>query len=229
MTKKRIFLIDRHALVRDALQHLINAQPDLSVCGESQCCQESLPYVTAARPDLAIIEPLCRTGFRFDVITCLRANQSAPRILAISMGEEALYAERALRAGADGYLSKDHPTAAILAGIQQVLRGEVCLPKPVADAIVRRITVTPCDLTKSTVPVEQFSDRELEIFRRIGQGQATGQIAKQLSLSVSTVETYRLRLKEKLGLKTGPELNRCAVCWVENDSPHTSANSIPIR
>ena len=131
------------------------------------------------------------------------------------MGEESVYAERVLRAGANGYLSKDHSGLEILTGIRQVLRGEVCVSKLITDNIMRRITGTAAPVTPVAVPVEEFSNRELEIFRLIGQGHTTGQIAKNLNLSVSTVETYRQRLREKLGLKTGAEVTHRAICWVE--------------
>jgi LSD1 subclass zinc finger protein len=121
-----------------------------------------------------------------------------------------------LRAGATGYLSKDHSSAELLEGIQQVLRGEICVAKAVAIALLHRAAATPPGAKSSAVPVERFSDRELQIFRLLGLGQSTGQIAKQLCLSVNTIETYRRRLKEKLTLATGAELVRCATCWVQD-------------
>jgi len=215
MTKKRVFLIDRHALAREGLRCLINAQPDLTVCGEIPSCQDSLPKVVAVRPDLVVIEPFCRSGFCCEFITDLRKLHPVPLILAVSMGEEATYAERILRAGANGFLTKDHSGPEILAGIRQVLRGEICVSHAMAATILQRLTGTTAKAAQSAGLVDQLGNRELEIFRLIGQGQSTRQIAKNLNLGVSTVETYRSRLRLKLGLKTGAEVTRRAICWVE--------------
>ncbi len=216
ITKKRIFLVDRHALMRDGLRDLINVQPDLTVCGELPSCQEGLAIVTAARPNLVVLEPFCRSGFCAEFITNLCALRPAPQILVVSMGEESIYAERVLRAGANGYLSKDRSGAEILAAIRQVLRGGTAISKSINDLLLQRLTIPSAKTVLADGIVDEFSNRELEVFRLIGQGQTTLQISQNLHLSISAVETYRLRIREKLGLKTGTELTYRAICWVES-------------
>ena len=216
MNQKRVFLIDRHVLWRMGLRALVNAQAHLTVCGESDCCSDVLRNLSARQPNLVILEPLCRTGFRTDLITKLRVLNPAPQVLAISMGEELVYAERILQAGANGFLSKDQSPEEILAGIHQVLQGEVCVSKTIMDLILRRQILPDAKVARFSVPVEKFSNRELEVFRRCGHGQTICQIAKELHLSTSTVETYQLRLREKLGMKTGAEVTHQAIRWVEN-------------
>jgi DNA-binding NarL/FixJ family response regulator len=213
--KTKVFLIDRHAVTRAGLRHLVGTQLDLTVCGECHCCQEGAIQLAALDPDLVVMEPLCRTGLRTDVIARLRHEYPELLIFGLSVGDDATHAERVLRAGANGYLSKDHNAEEILAGIRQVLDGNICVAKSVTNILLRKLTDAPGPATPTAVPVDHFSDRELEIFNMIGLGQATGQIAAHLNLSISTVETYRLRLKEKLHVTTATELNRCAICWVE--------------
>ena len=216
MTKKRIFLVDRQALAREGLRSLIAAQADLTCCGERAACQASLPALTAARPDLVVIEPLCSDGFCTDFITDVRALRPAPRVLVVSMGEEVTYAERVIRAGANGYCSKDRSGTEILAAIRQVLRGETAISKSINELLLQRLTTAPNNTVLADAVVDEFSNRELEVFRLIGQGQTTDQITQKLRLSGSAVDTYRFRLREKLGLKTGAELTYRAICWVES-------------
>jgi len=216
LTKQRIFLVDRHALAREGLRSLIDAQADLMCCGERAACQESLPVLAAARPDLVVIEPLCADGFCTDFITKVRARRPAPRILVVSMGEEVTYAERVIWAGANGYCSKDRSGAEILAAIRQVLRGETAVSKSINELLLQRLTTAPAKTVSADAVVDVFSNRELEVFRLIGQGQTTDQISQKLRLSSSAVDTYRLRVREKLGLKTGTELTYRAICWVES-------------
>ena len=202
---------------REGLRSLITAQSDLTVCGEHHSCQESRLDIAATRPDLVVFEPFCRAGFSTDLIIHLSTLRPRPLACAVSIGEESLYAERALRAGANGYLSKACSSAEILTGIRQVLHGETYVSKSPAADIIEPQTSRAAKTTPSTVPVELFSDRELSIFRLIGQGKTTIQIAKFLHLTVSTVGTYRHRLREKLGLKTGLEVTHCAIGWVEDE------------
>jgi DNA-binding NarL/FixJ family response regulator len=215
MEKKQIFLIDRHAITREGLRCVIERQPDLMVCGDSQCCQSCRPDLIKLKPDLVVMEAFCHTGFRTDAIVQLRQQSPRLGILVVSTGADVVYAERCLRAGASGYLSKDHSVAEILDGIRKVLRGEIAVAPSISNAILNKWAVGDGARITSTVPVELFTDRELEVFQLIGEGHGTGQVAKKLNLSVSTVETYRQRLKEKLNLATGAELVRCAVCWVQ--------------
>ena len=214
MARNRIFLIDWHAVSREGLRSLITAQADLTVCGEHHSCQECRPDVVAARPDLVVLEPFCQAGFCADFITHLSALRPRLLVFAVSIGEDSRYAERALRAGANGYLSKACSSAEILVGIRQVLQGEPYVSAPLAAEIMQRLTSRAAKTTPSTGPVELFSNRELAIFRLLGQGKTTSQIAKYLHLTVSTVETYRHRLREKLGVKTGTEVTHRAICWV---------------
>jgi len=209
----RVLIVDDHPAVREALTIRIAAQPDLVVCGEAADPTEALRLAAATDPDVAVIDIALRTGNGIDLIKRLKARSDKFRAIVWSMYSEDLYAERALRAGAMGYINKEHATSEIIDAIRQVLDGKVYLSPAMTEKLLKR-AIGHLGQDSGRAPIDTLSDRELDVFRLIGQGRKTQEIADQLHLSVKTVETYRDRIREKLDLKDGSELARCAVQWV---------------
>ncbi len=215
--KKRIFLVDDHPLVREWLTNLIRQQPDLDVCGEAETGRESMSAILALRPDVAIIDISLKDSSGIELIKNLKETCPGVAVLVLSMHEEAHYVERALRAGARGYIMKRDSTRKVIGAIRQVLAGEMALTESLAMAMASQLFSTK--KTGSQSPVEQLSDRELEVFESLGQGRGTRQIAERLHVSVKTVQAYCARIKEKLNLSSATELVREAVRWLENRKP----------
>jgi DNA-binding NarL/FixJ family response regulator len=209
----RVLIVDDHPAVREALTIRIAAQPDLEVCGEAADANEALRLAAATDPDVAVIDIALKTGNGIDLIKRLRARNENVRAIVWSMYSEDLYAERALRAGAMGYINKEQATGKIIEAIRQVLDGKMYLSAAMTEKLLKR-AVGQAGRESGRSPIDTLSDRELDVFRLIGQGLKTQNIAAQLHLSIKTVETYRDRMREKLDLKDGSELARCAVQWV---------------
>jgi DNA-binding NarL/FixJ family response regulator len=218
-TKKqaRILIVDDHPAVREALTIRISRQPDLEVCGESADMSEALRLIANIQPDVAVIDISLKTGNGLDLIKRIKDRNDGVRILVWSMHSELLYAERALHAGALGYINKDQATDKIVEAIRRVLQGKVWLSEAMAERLLQR-TVGAGRQKVMHSSVDTLADRELEVFLLIGQGVKTADIAERLRLSVKTVETYRDRIRQKLDLNDGAELARYATQWVlEND------------
>jgi DNA-binding NarL/FixJ family response regulator len=213
--KHRILLVDDHPITRAGLAHLIHYEPDLEVCGQAGSAVRALTDVAALAPDLVVVD-ICLAGGTcgLELIKDLAARHPRLRMLTLSTCEESLYAERALRAGARGYLMKQEPTERVLAAIRSVLAGEIFLSKAMQDKILRR-AVKP-DAQPLAPDIAQLSDRELEVYSLLGQGHGTRQIATELHLSISTVENHRSHIKDKLHLNTAPELVQHAIEWFHN-------------
>jgi DNA-binding NarL/FixJ family response regulator len=214
-TKKqaRILIVDDHPAVREALSLRIGRQADMAVCGEAADVAEALRLVAQTRPDVAVIDISLQAGNGIDLIKRIRDRDERVRMLVWSMHGESLYAERALRAGALGYITKDQATDRIVDAIRRVLAGKVWLSDTMAERLLQRAVGTgQTAMTRSAL--EALADRELEVFRLIGQGVKTADIAERLHLSVKTVETYRDRIRHKLQLADGTELARYATQWV---------------
>jgi len=211
--RARILIVDDHPAVREALALRIGRQPDLEVCGEAADTSEALRLVADAEPDAAVVDISLKTGNGIDLIKRIKDRNDHVRILVWSMHSESLYAERALRAGALGYINKDQATGRIVEAIRRVLAGKVYLSDAMAERMLQRaIGAGRQEVTRS--PVDALADRELEVFRLIGQGVKTAEIAERLHLSVKTVETYRDRIRQKLDLTDGTELAHYATQWV---------------
>jgi DNA-binding NarL/FixJ family response regulator len=208
----RVLIVDDHPAVREALAIRIAAQSDLEVCGEAADATEALRLAAATDPDVAVIDIGLKAGNGIDLIKRLRARNKQFRAIVWSMYSEDLYAERALRAGAMGYINKEQATGRIIDAIRQVLDGKIYLSAAMTEKLLHR-AVGQAGQDSGRSSIDSLSDRELDVFRLIGQGQKTQEIADQLHLSVKTVETYRDRIREKLDLKDGSELARCAFHW----------------
>jgi DNA-binding NarL/FixJ family response regulator len=207
----RVFIVDDHPLVREGLTALFAGQPDLEVCGEADDLAPALDLVKAKKPDVVVVDVSLKSGSGIDLIKQLKARDADCKILVSSMYDESLYAERALRAGAMGYINKQEMPQKVLDAVRQVLDGKMYLSPAMTDRMLHR-AVRRDDTPAS--PVSALSDRELEIFQLVGRGQTTRQIANALHLSVKTVESHRENIKTKLNLTNSAELVRQAVQWV---------------
>lgn len=213
--KHRLFLVDDHPVTREGLTRLINLEPDLEVCGQAGTAARALAMLDSAKPDLAIVDVSLAAGpSGLELVKDIAGRRERLPMLVLSTHDESLYAERALRAGARGYVMKQEPMERVMDAIRQVLRGGVYLSERMTARVLHKMTQNEVPPTASEI--EQLSDRELEVFRLIGQGCGTRQIASRLHLSVSTVETHRAHIKEKLHLQRAPELVRRAVEWVHS-------------
>lgn len=208
----QIFIIDDHPIVRKGLTELINQEEDVRVCGEAADGPSALELLKTKKPDIILVDLSLKGMSGLDLIEQINQRYSKIPILVLSMLDESLYAERALHAGARGYVMKQEGTEKLLASIRQVLKGEICVSDDVSSKMLLRLS-TPRN-TRSKNPIENFSNRELEVFQLIGEGLSTRTIAEKLCLSIKTVETYREHIKEKLNLTKAPELIRQAVQWV---------------
>ncbi len=215
--RARVLVVDDHPPVREALALKIGRQPDLEVCGEAADTSDALRLVAETEPDVAVIDISLKTGNGIDLIRRIKDRNEHIRILVWSMHSESLYAERALRAGALGYVNKDQATEKIVQAIRRVLEDKVYLSEGMAERMLHRaVGVEREGMTRS--PIDALADRELEIFRLIGQGVKTAAIAQRLNLSVKTVETYRYRIRHKLGLIDGAQMAHYATRWIlENE------------
>lgn len=211
--RRRILLVDDHPFMRAGLGQLIDCQPDLVVGGEAGNPAEALQALARQRPDLILTDLTMpgRSGLEF--IKDLRAAHPEVPILVVSMHDEAVYAERALRAGARGYIMKEAGGENLLGAIRQVLRGEIYVSHKMSARILE--AVSSRRPRGSSSPIEQLTDREFEVFQLIGQGKSTREIAAELHLSPKTVDVHRGHIKEKLGLRDVTALIRHAVRWVE--------------
>jgi DNA-binding NarL/FixJ family response regulator len=210
-----VFLVEDHPITREGFAQLINFQEDLHVCGEAGSVGRALAGIETTKPDLVIVDISLIESNGLELIKALMARCPALAILVLSTHDETLYAERAVRAGARGYVMKQAPTIEVMKAIRAVLSGELYLSENMRSRMVRQ------HLRGKTAPrqsdVEVLSDRELEIFEMIGNGRTTRQIALKLHLSISTVETHRAHIKEKLRLANSVELVRHAVEWIARD------------
>lgn len=210
--KRRIMIVDDHPVVRQGLAQLIAQQPDMEICAEAESVAGAFRTYLTASPDLTVIDLSLSDGSGIELIKEIKARNENARMLVTSMHDESLFAERVLRAGAKGYVSKQEATTNLLDAIRQVLDGRVYLSSSMSDQMLHRM-VAGNDVSEQS-PIDSLSDRELEVFEMIGQGLTTRQIAAKLDLSPKTVETYRENIKAKLNLANGTALTRHAVQWL---------------
>lgn len=211
--KIKILLVDDHPLVREGVANLIRQQQDLEVCGEAASEPEALQLIGCAQPDVAVLDLSLENGSGLELIKNVKAMHPAVAMLALSMHDESLYAERALRAGARGYLMKREAARKVIQGIRAVLAGQLFVSEKIAASLAERFVE---GRKRVTSPVDQLSDRELEVFQLLGHGQSTRQIADHLHVGFKTVQAYSARIKDKLDLANATELLRAALQWNEN-------------
>lgn len=210
----RIVIVDDHPVVRFGITQMIEAEEDLTVCAEAESAREGLEKVKAEKPDLVIVDLSLKEASGLDLIKAIKAALPGQPVLVLSMHDEALYAERSLRAGARGYVMKQAGTETLIKAIRAVLSGRIHLSDEAASSMIGRITAGAEG--EEPTPVSMLSDRELEVFEMIGRGKKTRQIADGLGLSVKTIETYRANIKQKLNLENASQLASHATVWVNS-------------
>ena len=211
--KSKVFLVDDHPLVREHLTALLQREPDLEVCGQAADAPTALSLIPNQAPDLVILDISLKHSHGLELLKDLKSLRPRLPVLVLSMHDETLYAERALRAGAMGYITKEEATVNVLSAVRKVLAGQVYLSERMAGRMMHKMvnggTVQPASLS------EALADRELEVFEMVGRGLGTRQIAEELRLGIKTVESYKARVKEKLHLADGNELLQHAIQWVQ--------------
>ena len=207
--KAKVLLVDDHPVVRQGLGQLINEEPDLSIVGEAEDFQQALAAIDTANPDVAIVDISLKDRSGIELIKEIRAKRPELPILVLSMHDESLHAERVLRAGALGYVMKQEPQETVMTAIRRVLKGETYLSEKMAAKLLRSFTGNRGKA--DAPPLERLSDRELQVFRMIGQGHNVKDIAEALFLSPKTVETHKEHIKQKLNLASSNDLLRYAI------------------
>ena len=210
-SKYRILVVDDHPIVRQGLALLIDQEPDLMVCGEAEEAESALAAIATTRPDVLLLDISLPGPDGIELLKTIRSTDPALPVLVLSMHDEATYAERALRAGANGYIMKQEATENVLVALRRILRGELYVSERVASTMLRQIASSVGKPGRA--PIARLSDRELEVFRLIGEGHGTRQIAVELHLSVKTVESYQAHIKEKLALQSARDLVQRAIEW----------------
>jgi len=210
MRQANIFIVDDHPLVRHGMHQLIEGEPELRVCGESASVQETLQQLTNTMPDLAVIDLSLPDGNGLELIKHLLARFPKLSILISSMHDESMFAERALKLGAKGYITKSATGDEVLNAVRQILNGGTYISKQLSEQLANNNN--GLELAEQS-PVNLLSNRELEIFELIGRGLNTGDIARNLNLSIKTIESHRANIKKKLGVETAGELTRYAIQW----------------
>jgi DNA-binding NarL/FixJ family response regulator len=207
--KKTVFIVDDHPLLRKGLGMLINREPDLMVCGEAEEAQTAIKAIAATRPDILIVDISLNGPDGLDLLKQIRTLYPDLPVLILSMHDESIYAERALRARANGYIMKQEATEKVLIAVRCILRGEIYLSDRMSRKLLNQYISGASTVTTSQLSA--LSDRELEVFRLIGEGHATREIAEKLHISIKTVETYQAHIKDKLSLRSGRELLQHAI------------------
>lgn len=213
--KSRVLIVDDHPIARYGIAQLINHEPDLSVCGEAEDAHTGLEAVGASKPDLVIVDLLLKGQDGFELIKNIKAQYEKLPILVLSMYGESPYAERAFRAGARGYIVKREATEQVVKAIRRLLSGDIYVSDQLAARLAKQMVERRLDAGESAV--DSLSNRELQVFRFIGQGYRPSQIADALRISEKTVESYRARIKEKLQLKDATELLQHAIQWAQGE------------
>jgi len=214
-SKRTVFVIDDHPIVREGLTQLINREPDLTVCGTAEDIYEALKAMQTLKPDIALADISLKGADGIELIKNLKIRMPALPVLVLSIHDESIYAPRALRAGARGFIMKQEATENVLLALRRVLSGEIYLSKRMANKMLQQFVGAPGIAQKFSI--DRLSDRELEVFRLIGQGHGTRRIAEELRLSVKTVESYREHIKEKMTLSDASELVQHAIQWLQRE------------
>ena len=211
--RHQILVVDDHPIVRQGLRRLIDQQRDLAICGEAESLHEAEAAIRKLKPDLVIIDVSLKQGDGIEVVKEARARSPNLPILVLSMHDEAIYAERVLAAGANGYIMKQADAEELLLALRRVLGGGIYVSEAIGNTMIRKLTAGGRYVASN--PIERLSNRELQILQLIGSGLSTRQAAQALELSMKTIETHRERIKRKLHLATGSQLVQYAVNWSE--------------
>jgi DNA-binding NarL/FixJ family response regulator len=209
----RILIVDDHPIVRLGIRQMLAADPGLAVCGEAGTAAAACELVETCKPDLALIDLTLERGNGLELIRSIHARAPQVRVLVLSMHDEALFAERALRAGARGYIMKQEAIDGLVHAIREVLNGRRFISRPLSQRMLERLDPNPPSAESDEGRLGNLTDRELEVFELIGRGFSTSVIAERLNVSVKTVETYRSNIRSKLDLESAVDLVRFATAW----------------
>jgi DNA-binding NarL/FixJ family response regulator len=215
MAKRKVLVVDDHPLIRQGLAMLINQQQDLEVCGEAEEAIAAMKNIEQTRPDIMILDISLKGPDGLELLKTIRATDPDLPVLVLSMHDENIYAERVLRCRANGYIMKQEATEKVLVALRRILNGDVYLSDNMSKKMLQQYIDGAPPVLQSRIAT--LSDRELEVFCRIGEGRATREIAEELHLSIKTVETYQAHIKGKLGLRSGRELIQHAIQWKINE------------
>lgn len=215
----QIFVVDDHPVMRRGYAYLIGAEADLDICGEAESAREALDRIPDADPDLAIVDLTLKGMGGLELIKRLQTQHPGILTLVVSMHDETLYADRALRAGARGYIMKSEVESAVVEAIRRILNGGVYVSEELSTKIL--LQYAGAAPTEEESPLERLSDRELEVFEYMGRGFTTREIADKLALSPKTIDSYRSRIKDKMAIDSNNELTRRAILWVESQDRET--------
>lgn len=207
----KILLVDDHPAILESLAHRLKQEPDFQVCAGASNGREALKAIAEHQPDLVILDLSLPDNHGLELIKDIRSQHPSVRLLIFSMHDESLYGERALRAGAQGYLMKHEPPEKVHEAVRKVLDGKMAVSEDLMQKMLGHVTGSR---NGSLNPVDLLSDRELEVYQMIGMGLGTKEIAYRLGRSIKTVETHRMRIKEKLGIGSAPELIAVAASWI---------------
>jgi DNA-binding NarL/FixJ family response regulator len=210
----RIMIVDDHPIFRKGLAQLIGEESDMEVCGEAEDVPTAKKLFERLKPDMVIVDLSLKGASGLELIKYIHELSPGRPVLVISMHDEQVYAERALKAGARGYIMKQEMTGKVVTAIRQVLNGKMFFSEDIVDSILGRVAVASTSVHKD--PVSTLSDRELEVFTFIGKGLGRKEMASLLNVSIKTIGTYREKIKEKLSIRSSPELARRAVEWVQS-------------
>lgn len=213
--RTKILIVDDHPMLRHGLAQLINQEADLSVCGEAEEAHKAVEAIAALKPDMVIVDISLKSIDGIELIKRIKVQDETLPILVLSMHDESLYSERALRAGARGYIMKEEANEQVVMAIRQVLSGEIYVSDKMRTKLLRKIVDRR--LAAGDSLIDDLSDRELEVFRLIGRGYRTRKIAEVLHVSVKTVESYREHIKQKMKLRDATELLQQAIQWVQSE------------
>lgn len=212
VAKKRILVVDDHPLLRHAVVDLVNRQPDMTVCGEADCISKADSLMRSSEPDLVLLDLRMGNGDTMHLIKTIRASHPEIRVLVLSQHDELLLAERCLRAGADGYITKLEAISEVINAIRCVLRGETYLSRTMAIALLGKASYVKRSRPQNGI--EALTDRELHVFQLIGAGLGTTKIALELGVSPKTIEAHKEHIKTKIGAANAQELLRAATAWI---------------
>jgi DNA-binding NarL/FixJ family response regulator len=222
--RTRVMIVDDHALLRNGMKMMVENEPHLEVCGEAEDEAGAMEVFRTARPDLVIVDVSLNKGNGLEVIKRIKGHDPSARTIVLSMHDERIYGERALRAGAMGYVSKQDPAGTLLVAIEHVLRGEMFFSDQLTQRLLRSAAGSAAEAGVS--PVDRLADRELEAFELTGQGLTTRQIAERMHISTKTVDRYRENIKKKLNFATSNELARFATLWFEQSRTPDKTKSV---
>jgi len=210
----RVLVVDDHPIFRHGITHLISTEADLEICGEASSARDALSVMRSAAPDVAVVDISMPGTNGIDLVKSMRAEMPNLPVLVLSAHDESLYAIRALRAGASGYLMKKEAVESVVPALRKILTGAPFVSDALSNKIVLHAIQSSTDTGDS--PVSALSDREMEVLTHVGRGRGSQEIADELNLSVKTIETHRANIKEKLGFADSKEVNRFAIEWANS-------------